>query len=151
MSTKAVLGGNLKQAINSGGTVSAINFCKDKAAPIAKSQSAELGASITRVTDRPRNPDNIANDIEMDYIHAAKASLLAGDKPAPKIQEIDGRMVGYYPVITNGMCLQCHGTPDKELLSETIAALDTLYPNDQARGYGENELRGIFVVLMERE
>lgn len=151
VSTQAALGKNLMQAIGSGGTLSAIQFCHQEAAPIAQRMSAKLGASVTRVTDRPRNPDNAANQHEMQYINAAKGSLLTGGQPSPAIQEIEGRMVGYYPVITNAMCLQCHGTPGEELMQDTIVALDALYPNDQATGYGVNELRGIFVVNMEKE
>ena len=109
LSTKAELGSNLTQALNTGGTVSAISFCKDNAVPIAERMSQKLNASITRVSDRPRNPDNKADSVQMQYIVAAKNALAQGEQPKPLMQQIDDQMVGYYPIVTNAMCLQCHG------------------------------------------
>lgn len=150
MSTKSVLGANLKQAINSGGTITAINFCNENAVPIADRMSRELNASIMRVSDRPRAPRNAANERELQYIRASHAALSRGEHPKPSINEIDGRMVGYYPIVTNSMCLQCHGAVGKDIESDALRILDTKYPDDQARGYGVDELRGIFVVSMEK-
>ncbi|WOJ94741.1 DUF3365 domain-containing protein [Congregibacter variabilis] len=151
LSTKAELGSNLKQALNTGDTVSAIGFCQDNAIPISERMSQKLKASITRVSDRPRNPDNKADKTQMQYIVAAKKALAQGEQPKPLMQQIDDQMVGYYPIVTNAMCLQCHGTNAADISADTAAALDTEYPLDQARGYGLNELRGIFVVSMDKE
>jgi mono/diheme cytochrome c family protein len=150
MSTKAVLGSNLKQAINTGGTVSAIGFCRENATPIARRMSQELNASVTRVSDRPRNPKNQADPAQMRYIVAARAALAQGEQAEPEIQEIGNRMVAYYPIVTNAMCLQCHGVSGRDISEDTARALDASYPNDLARGYGIDELRGIFVVSMEK-
>ena len=46
------------------------------------------------------------------------------------------------------MCLQCHGTSGQELLAEAESKIDLLYPKDKAKGYGINELRGIWVIEM---
>lgn len=151
LSTKAVLGSNLKQAISSGGALSAIAFCNENAVPITDRMSSELDASITRVSDRPRNADNAANENELAYITAATSSLAVGEQPKPAMTEIDGRMVGYYPIVTNGMCLQCHGTPGKEISDEALTAISARYPHDQAIGYGLNEARGIFVITMQKD
>lgn len=51
--------------------------------------------------------------------------------------------------MTNGMCLQCHGTIGQEVSSETFTKIKELYPKDRATGYGLNELRGIWVVEMD--
>ena len=52
----------------------------------------------------------------------------------------------YYPIVTNAMCMQCHGKKDLQIKPETLAAIGEFYPEDKATGYGENELRGIWVV-----
>ena len=67
-----------------------------------------------------------------------------------KVSEINGKMVGYYPIVTNQMCLQCHGKAYKDINDATLNKINKLYPNDQATGYLENELRGIFVVEMNK-
>ena len=151
MSAKAALGSNLKQAINAGGTVSAIDFCQANAIPITGHSAEQHDVLLKRVSDLPRNPANAASPLELEYIAASKAALAAGREPAPRLQDIDGRRVGYYPIVTNGMCLQCHGTPGQELQADTAAALKALYPEDQATGYGVNQLRGVFVVSMEKQ
>jgi hypothetical protein len=58
--------------------------------------------------------------------------------------------VGYYPIVTNAMCLQCHGTEGVDISPSTQAVIDRQYPDDQATGYGEKQLRGLFVVTMNR-
>ena len=78
----------------------------------------------------------------------ARSALAAGTEPAPAVQRVKHEVVAYYPIVTNGLCLQCHGRPGVELQAETQAALRARYPDDQAVGYGVNELRGIFVVSM---
>ncbi len=148
---KAELGKNLMQALADGGAVSAIEFCNVRALPITEQVSREQGASIKRVSDQPRNPANLASSKESGYIAGAKASLAAGDAPAPALHELEGRWVAYYPILTDGMCLQCHGTPGKQVAEETLSALGARYPDDQATGYGANELRGIWVITLSPE
>ena len=67
------------------------------------------------------------------------------------VQEIYDKMVGYYPIETNKMCLQCHGLPNTQILPATLTKLKHLYPTDKAIGYGENELRGIWVIEMNKK
>ena len=59
-------------------------------------------------------------------------------------------MTGYYPITTQAMCLQCHGNPESDIAPETLSAIERFYPEDLATGYGENELRGIWVVEMAK-
>lgn len=151
MRAKAALGSNLKGALNTGDTVSAIRFCEANAVPITRGISSEHGASVSRVSDRPRNPGNRANPREMQYIENAKAAQAKGDPLKPLVQQIDGHMVAYYPIVTNGMCLQCHGRLGSEISPETAAALHAKYPLDEATGYGANDIRGLFVVEMEQQ
>lgn len=151
MNTKSVLGSNLKGAINAHGAASAVDFCNTRAIPLTDSMSVELHASVSRVSDQPRNPENRAEGAELNYILTTKALLASGEQPKPQMQEIEGKMVGYYPIVTNGMCLQCHGQPKDQIMTETLAAIDQKYPNDEATGYGENELRGIWVITMDKQ
>ena len=53
--------------------------------------------------------------------------------------------VFYAPITTNSMCLQCHGS-EKDIKPATLAKIKSLYPNDKAIGYQENEMRGLMVI-----
>ena len=151
ISTKSMLGKNLKGAIKSKGTENAVEFCYERAYPLTDSMAIALNAKIKRVSDKPRNPINVANESELKYIVFGKPILANGGKIKPQVQEMGGRMVGYYPIVTNKMCLQCHGEPMAQIRPETLEKLNFLYPKDMAKGYAENQLRGIWVVEMDKK
>jgi hypothetical protein len=150
MQTKTVLGSNLKKALSESGPEGAVSFCQLRANPIAEEMSAQLNAGIKRVSDRPRNPANAANAEELAVMRDFQAAIARGEAPGSVIHERGQRMVGYYPVVTNGMCLQCHGTVGGSISESTYAVIREAYPDDRATGYGTDELRGIFVVTMDK-
>lgn len=150
-STQAVLSKNLVNAINKNGTEYALQFCNTKAISLTDSMSQVLMASIMRVTDKPRNPGNQANQDELNYIEEQKKRILNGDSAIASMREVDGKMIGYYPIFTKAMCLQCHGKKDVDIGSTAYITIRTLYPGDKAIGYGENELRGLWVIEMVKK
>lgn len=146
LNTKAILGKNLMGQINANGTDAALEFCNTKAIHFTDSMSIAQGVKIKRVSDKNRNPDNAANNSEMAYITSSKSILAEGGEPKPQLTETESGYVGYYPIMTNQMCLQCHGQKESQVKASTLALLAEKYPADLATGYGENELRGIWVV-----
>lgn len=149
LATKAVLGKNLLNAINTKGTDKALDFCNIKAIPLTDSMAVHLNAKIKRVSDNNRNPNNWANKKELEYINTAKAEIANNGKAKPKVQKIDNQIVGYYPIMTNNMCLQCHGNPKKDIDLKTFKMIKEKYPEDKAVGYSINQLRGIWVIQMD--
>lgn len=149
MAAKTVLGKNLVQAIGEKGTIGAIEFCSTRALEITDSVSVMNNAIITRVTDKPRNPKNTANEEELGYITYFKKLVAAGKDPKPIVKSEDGEVDFYYPITTNTMCLQCHGKPEEEIAQETLVTLKLLYPQDKAIGYQDNEVRGIWSINFE--
>lgn len=147
--TQKVLASNLIGAIQEKGTEGALEFCNIRAIPLTDSMAVELQAHIKRVTDQPRNPDNLANELELEYIRSAKSDLSEGNEVTPAIHYTNGKVFGYYPIITNQLCMQCHGNTNSQINQATLEKLKTLYPDDQATGYDVGELRGIWVVEME--
>ena len=147
--TQAVLGKNLMNAIQEDGPEYALEFCNVQAYPLTDSMATKLGAQISRVSDRPRNPENAATAGQLDYIREGKQLLAAGKKIEPLVQRKGDRVVALYPIVTNPMCLNCHGKPKEDINEATLAKIDELYPNDKARGYESNQLRGAWVVEME--
>ena len=150
MQTKASLGKNLALALNEKGSDGAVEFCNTQAIPITDSMSVVLNAKIKRVSDHPRNSNNQANEAELSYINSWNEAKAKGEEHSPLLTEIEGKMVGYYPIVTNQMCIQCHGTPEKQINSATLSKIKILYPADEAIGYAEGEIRGLFVVEMKK-
>lgn len=148
--TKAELGKNLMGQIQKNGVIAALDFCNIQALPITDSMATVHKARIKRVTDKPRNPQNRANAVEAVHIETFKKQVAAGEEPAPIVTTSGKRVDFYYPIVTNNMCLKCHGTPGKELESTTLAKIKQLYPADMATGYGENQVRGIWSIQFEQ-
>ena len=44
------------------------------------------------------------------------------------------------------VCLQCHGSPEKDIAPATMAAIKKLYPEDKATGFQLGDLRGLWRV-----
>ena len=150
LSTKAQLGKNLIKAIQEKGTVEAVEFCNIEAMKLTDSMSVMHNAIIKRVSDKARNPKNMANEKELGHIAAFKEQVKAGSDIDPIVEEIYGEVNFYYPITTNTMCLQCHGTPNEQVTSETLNALTALYPSDKALGYTINEVRGIWSIAFNK-
>lgn len=150
LQTKAVLGKNLMAAINVEGTTGAVDFCNTRAIPLTDSSAQALAVHIRRVSDRPRNPDNAADSLQLEQIEAIRGDLMEGKTNAYRLIETEHEVTGFYPIMTNAMCLQCHGKKGEDVKTATLSALETLYPDDQATGYVANQLRGVWVVTMPR-
>lgn len=148
--TKAELGKNLMGQIQKNGVIAALDFCNIQAMPITDSMATYHKAQIKRVTDKPRNPKNKANAAELQYLENFKKQVAVGGEVKPIIVEMGNETEFYYPIVTNSMCLKCHGTPGKELESLTLSKIMALYPEDKATGYNENEVRGIWSIQFEK-
>ncbi|MFV0566501.1 MAG: DUF3365 domain-containing protein [Flavobacteriaceae bacterium] len=149
LATKAVLGKNLMGTIQKKGVLEALSFCNERAYPLTDSMALAQNAKIKRVSDRPRNPNNMASPSEINHINTFKKQLESGKAIAPIVEATNNRTTVYYPITINALCLQCHGTP-QDIAPETIKMLGLLYPNDKAIGYGVNQVRGIWNVSFER-
>ncbi len=150
MKTKAVLGKYLVTAIQDKGTEGAIEFCSTRAIQITDSMSKVLGSRLKRVAVRNRNPLNLASANELSYIQEINASLARNEKPKPQLKETTEIYTAYYPILTEQLCLQCHGDIKADIKPATLSTINRLYPGDKATGYKLNELRGIWVVEMKK-
>ena len=139
--TKKNLVTNLTQKISEKGAENALEFCNVNAIPLTKQLEDQHDVMIKRVSDKNRNPDNVANETERKYIDFFKEQLVLKQKLEAKFDN----GVFYAPITTNSMCLQCHGS-EKDIKPETLAKIKSLYPNDKATGYQKNEMRGLMVI-----
>lgn len=150
LATKAVLGKNLMGTIQKKGTIEALSFCNEQAYPLTDSMSVAQNAVIKRVTDKPRNQKNQANEKELTYINTFKNHIKNNIEPKPIVEQIDNKVKVYYPISTNSMCLQCHGKPNQDISNPTLRKLTLLYPQDQATGYNVNEVRSIWSITFNK-
>lgn len=149
---QGALGKKLIKAIQEKGPEGAISFCKVNASGITDSVAIMNNVRINRVSDKPRNQENKASDEEQGYIIAFKRQLENQVEIRPILKEMANDEVYYYsPITTNAMCLQCHGTPDKEIQQPVQLALKNYYPEDKAVGYGDGEVRGMWKIQFVKE
>lgn len=130
------LSGRLVEAMSSQGPAAAITVCRQEAPAIAEEVSAEHGLQIGRTGVRLRNPANVA---------PSWAEKLVQDKTdTPTFVTLDnGHAAALLPIKLQGQCLMCHG-PKQGIAPIIQEQLSRLYPNDQATGFEEGELRGWF-------
>lgn len=147
--SQQLLGSNLMMAIREKGTAGALDFCNVEAQALTDSMSVEVAAMVKRVTDQPRNPVNMANEEETEYINEIKKVIRDGEKLYPAIRQDGQKVIAYYPIIANALCMQCHGDPETDITPETLTMIKQLYPDDKATGYATGDLRGIWVVEMD--
>ncbi|MGG8498124.1 c-type heme family protein [Tenacibaculum sp. TC6] len=146
LDTKKVLGKNLMGTIQKKGTLNALAFCNEKAYPLTDSMAIHFNASIKRVSDKPRNSNNAANTEEIEIINEYKKIIDNKEEVKPIVKQTEEQVTFYYPIVTNSMCLQCHGNPKTQIQPEVLQKIAQLYPNDNAQGYDVNQVRGIWSI-----
>lgn len=144
------LQGELMSAMQDEGPVQAIAVCRDRAPAIAADLSAETGWHIGRTSLKIRNPDNAPDDWERAVLEDFDAQRSAGVPAADLVhyeivREGDEQVFRFMRAIpTAGLCLSCHGSTP---VGDVKHALEQFYPDDQATGYSEGEVRGAFTVI----
>lgn len=149
-SSKAQLGKNLMGAIQQQGVLYALEFCNVQAMPITDSMAKVHQTKIARVSNKNRNPTNKANAEEARYISLFQGLINKGEEPQPIVVSENEKNHFYYPIVTNDMCLKCHGNLGQEVEEKTYEKILELYPNDKAIGYNVNEVRGIWSIEFEK-
>jgi hypothetical protein len=141
------LGGRLTAALAEGGAAHAIEFCSAVAMPLTDSVAAAHGVEMQRVALRTRNAVNTADAVDRVALARFEAAAGEGAMPAAHVERgPDGRLRYYRPLLVNAMCVQCHGPADG-LAPEVVRALQARYPDDQATGYAESDVRGVIRVV----
>ncbi len=138
------ISGELQKALANGGIENALHYCNERAYPITDSLSAAHRVTIKRVSNKNRNPRNKADKMEEYLIKGFGIDLSEGNELSPKMVLKDDSVIFYKPIITQALCLNCHGTPGKEITFSNDSLIQALYPKDKAVDYRENQLRGLW-------
>lgn len=149
----AVLTATLLEELQKGGPAQAVRVCSEVAPALAAEQSTQ-GLAIRRVSLKARNPADRPDDYERAVLQTWVSRLdegLAPEALAETVEE-EGRTVLRYmrPIMVMAPCLACHGDP-AAMSPELMAVLEERYPDDEAVGYTEGDLRGAFTVIVEMD
>ena len=145
--TFKALSGKLKAQIMEGGVDQALPFCNANAIPITDSLSKVYDAKIERVALDYRNPKNKVIGYDENVYHEYTEELGNGKMVKPKLHTNEnGQTVFYAPIVLKSQCVVCHGTPIDEISESTLAKINELYPEDNATGFAEGDLRGLWKI-----
>ena len=130
----------LKQALQGGmkqGPDAAIAACNLQAPAIAEALSVN-GVEVGRSSHKLRNPGNAPSE----WLAPILEAYLDGSAKGPQTLALDDKTSAYVePISMQPLCLTCHG---ESLAPEIEARIDSLYPEDQARGFKAGDFRGVF-------
>jgi len=128
------------------GAPSAVETCADRAPKIA-AEGAAKSVVVGRTTDKLRNRANAPEPWATPILD--ELGKLPPDARAPRVVVVDdpalgaGTLVYAAPITVAPLCLTCHG---ERIAPDVDAAIRARYPDDEARGYTEGALRGLFYV-----
>ena len=143
----SALKAELEAAMTAGGPVAAMSVCQIKAPELAAAVSLDKGMAVKRVSLKNRNPvTGVANEWETQVLNDFETRKAAGENPATLVyaKTVADEFRFMQAIPTAAVCLACHGS---NLSPDVAATLAELYPQDQATGYKEGDLRGAFVVV----
>ena len=128
----------LMEVMSTQGPVAAIDVCQREAPQLAIEASKSSGVKIGRTGVRLRNPSNIPPSWAV--------TMIENKTEVPTFVMLDnGHAAGLLPIKLQAQCLMCHG-PKDQIAPEVNDKLSELYPDDEAVGFQEGELRGWFWV-----
>lgn len=134
----------VSQKISEHGAPHAITFCNENALPLLDSISNIHGVSITRISEKYRNPKNKPDKEDLLALKALSTGSI-------KYYQNKNASI-YYAPIRIGMptCLKCHGEA-KDIDAPTISKIKELYPYDKAVDYKIGEFRGCWKVTYAKK
>jgi len=127
-------------------------LCSKSAEDITKRVNAKYpeGVRVYRTAIKYRNPNNKPDETDIKVMQEFEKEIKDKTfKKKPVVVKVGDKTRVYVPLITQKLCLKCHGDPqkmDKKVL-ETIKAK---YPNDKAINFKEGDLRGVIVAEMKK-
>ncbi len=127
------------------GLPAVVDFCHDNAMKLTDSIGAAHHVVIKRTSHKLRNPDNKPDIDEEAVLNEYLKNQEEQKNMEPVVlKDSEGYVHFYAPIKIKQACLQCHGEPGKDIHEEVYKVIKAKYPNDQATGFKEGDLRGIW-------
>jgi len=148
----STLKGELKKSLQADPSgLKALDFCANKAMQITKEVNSKLpdGASVRRTALKFRNQKNAPDPIDEGVMEVfEKAANEHKLTPQNIIKIDDGNFTRYYkPLLTQDVCLKCHG---ENVSDDLKSKIKELYPNDKALGFKNGDFRGVIVSKVKK-
>jgi Protein of unknown function (DUF3365) len=142
---------SLLNVISTQGMDGAIPFCNENAYSLTTTYSDSV--VVRRTALRYRNPDNRPDSLEQAILDEINTNLLSGGKPETKVvRRSSMKEIHFFkPILMQPMCLNCHGTPGKQIQNNTLARIQQLYPDDRAVDFKEGDLRGVWHIVFKSQ
>lgn len=127
----------------------AVALCRHLAPEVKEQIAEETGWQVRRVALRVRDPVNRPNAQERGILLGFEARLAAGQSMrllrTERVVELQGRrhILFMQAIPTFDSCLICHGAALDPAVGQAVREL---YPEDEATGYAEGDIRGAFVL-----
>lgn len=151
MSTFGVLSGELRAAMQRGGVSEAAQYCQLAALPIVDSLSELHHATIRRTSFKIRNPKDAPTAQESEMLAYYQEKIDQDEGLQPEVRREGGQVHFYAPIMTQELCLRCHGKVGETLKEEDYALIRELYPQDEAIGYQAGDWRGMWSISFAAE
>ncbi len=140
---QSVLLANVGQAMQTGGSVYAVEFCNLKASIIVDSLNSANNCVISRISAKNRNLENGLKTNSDQILWSIFETGILNDT----IIQGNKKLIYYKPIKTAlPACLKCHGDLGSDIDSATSEKLKNLYPADLATGYKLNDFRGLWKI-----
>jgi hypothetical protein len=138
---------SLVREIGTDGLAGAITFCAENASSFTDVYSDTT--IIRRTALRYRNPANRPDSLELVVLQSMALAIRSNEMPRSRIiRDNKNREIHYFkPIMTQAMCVNCHGTTSSQILPDVQRKIKELYPDDQAINFKEGELRGAWHIL----
>ncbi len=140
----------LLEKIQNEGVIEAVEHCNVVAIPLVDSLSEVYGANIRRVSSKVRNARDKPDAIEAEILEAYHYAVENNFPAESNVQEINDKVVLYTKpiLLSNHVCLNCHGNIGSDILRENHESITSLYPEDSATGYKIGDLTGMWSIRL---
>ena len=137
---KLTLKKELERAMAAGGPDNAIAVCRERAPALAREIGQKHDVLVGRSSHKLRSSSNALRPWVKPVLDEWLKAPAAERKP--RVVSVSKAVVGYVePIATQALCLSCHG---EQVPESTRAKIRAAYPGDQAIGFKEGDLRGLF-------
>jgi hypothetical protein len=140
----------LVTTIGKEGVSGAVKVCKVKAKGITSLYSRQ-DLTVSRISDKARNPANKIDSEDSTIWNKVLEMAARHDSMSPVVVARNKEVHYYKPILIQPICLSCHGQKGKEISSEVMQVIDSLYPSDLATGYKTGDLRGIWHLVFKNK
>ena len=139
----AEVGKNMQQ----GGVGQTVSFCSEQAEFLTHEMAQKNGVTIKRTSHLIRNEKNKPNAREQEMISHFLKMKAEAKELKPMVEKNNYGTVQFYaPIMVAQKCTLCHGVLGETLSVQSDSIIKTVYPKDQAIGFRENDIRGIWSI-----